>query len=133
MRITVPAQLTAGLDTVDAVLAARERGPEAGLALIGPGLAAAVAARCAERFLAGMAEAAAVLLADAGRPAQAVRALAAATAWRAGHPRSVPERGAVEGLPDRARALLGPARYTREESAGTALTPAELAAELTGS
>ncbi|MEJ8643630.1 AAA family ATPase [Streptomyces sp. MS1.HAVA.3] len=132
-RITVPAQLTAGLDTVEAVLTARERGPEAGLALIGPALAAAVEARCAERFLAGMAEAAAVLLADAGRPSRAVRALAAATAWRAGHPRSVPERGAVEGLPDRTRALLGPARYTREESAGAALTPAELAAELTGS
>lgn len=51
----------------------------------------------------------------------------------AGHPRSVPERGAVQGLPDRTRALLGPARYAREESAGAALTPAELAAELTGS
>ncbi|MFD6971380.1 hypothetical protein [Streptomyces sp. NPDC059979] len=74
-----------------------------------------------------------MLPADADRPAQAVRALAAATAWRAGHPRSVPERGAVEGLPDRTRALLVPARSTREESAGAALAPAESAAELTGS
>ncbi|MFI7357558.1 ATP-binding protein [Streptomyces avidinii] len=130
-RITVPAQLTAGLDTVDAVLAGREHGPAAGLARIGPALAAAVAARCAERILAGMAEAAAMLLADADRPAEAVRSLAAATAWRAGHPRSVPERDAVDGLPERTRAVLGADRHRREEAAGAALTPAALAAMLT--
>ncbi|MDX3540911.1 tetratricopeptide repeat protein, partial [Streptomyces sp. MB09-01] len=130
-RFTVPAQLTAGLDTVDAVLTAQEQGPAAGLARIGPALAAAVTARCAERFLAGMAEVAAVLLAEDGRPAEAVRALAAATAWRAGHPRSVPESGALDGLPERTRAVLGPARYAREESAGSVLTPAELATALT--
>ncbi|WP_404962896.1 tetratricopeptide repeat protein [Streptomyces sp. 147326] len=131
VRITVPAQFTAELDSIDAVLTSHEQGPAAGLAKIGPGLAAAVTARCAERFLAGMAEAAAVMLADDGRPAEAVRALAAATAWRAGHPRSVPESGAVERLPERTRALLGPARYAREESTGAALTPAELATALT--
>ncbi|WP_329100435.1 AfsR/SARP family transcriptional regulator [Streptomyces sp. NBC_01439] len=130
-RFTVPAQLTAGLATVDAVLTGREQGPVAALARIGPALAAAVEARCAERVLAGMAEAAALLLAAAERPAEAVRALAAATAWRAGHPRSVPEHGAVDGLPDRTRALLGPDRYGREEEAGAALTPAALAATLT--
>ncbi|MEU6757335.1 BTAD domain-containing putative transcriptional regulator [Streptomyces sp. NPDC046685] len=130
-RTSVPPQLTAALDTVEAVLAAHEHGPAAGLARIGPALGAAVAARCAERFLAGMAEAAAVMLADADRPADAVRALAAATAWRAGLPRSVPESAAVAGLPERAHALLGPARYTREERSGAALTPAALAAALT--
>ncbi|MFE5807484.1 ATP-binding protein [Streptomyces sp. NPDC056491] len=130
-RFTVPAQLTAGLDTVDAVLTGRERGPAAGLARIGPALAAAVDARCAERILAGMAEAAALLLADADRPAEAVRALAAATVWRAGHPRSVPENAAVEGLPERTRAVLGQDRYGREERAGAALTPAAFAATLT--
>ncbi|WP_237296774.1 ATP-binding protein [Streptomyces sp. 3211] len=130
-RITVPAQLTAGLDTVDAVLTGREQGPAAGLARIGPALAAAVTARCAERILAGMAEAAAMLLADADLPAEAVRSLAAATAWRAGHPRSVPERDAVDGLPERTRALLGADRHRREEAAGAALTPAALAATLT--
>ncbi|MFG2233297.1 ATP-binding protein [Streptomyces sp. NPDC048723] len=130
-RFTVPAQLTAGLATVDAVLTGREQGPVAALARIGPALAAAVDARCAERVLAGMAEAAALLLADADRPAEAVRALAAATAWRAGHPRSVPESGAVDGLPGRTRALLGPDRYSREEEAGAALTPAAFAATLT--
>ncbi|MFE9483994.1 ATP-binding protein [Streptomyces spororaveus] len=130
-RFTVPAQLTAGLATVDAVLTGREQGPVAGLARIGPALAAAVDARCAERVLAGMAESAALLLADADRPAEAVRALAAATAWRAGHPRSVPESGAVDGLPERTRALLGPDRYSREEEAGAALAPAAFAATLT--
>ncbi|MET9572500.1 BTAD domain-containing putative transcriptional regulator [Streptomyces virginiae] len=130
-RITVPAQLTAGLDTVDAVLTARERGPEAALGLIGPALSTAVAARCAERVLAGMAEAAARFLADAGRPAEAVRAFAAATTWRAGQPRSAPEATVVDGLPERTRALLGPDRWAREEAAGVVLTPAGLAAALT--
>ncbi|MEW2583080.1 ATP-binding protein [Streptomyces virginiae] len=130
-RITVPAQLTAGLATVDAVLTARERGPEAALGLIGPALITAVAARCAERVLAGMAEAAARFLADADRPAEAVRAFAAATAWRAGRPRSAPEATVVDGLPEATRALLGPARWAREEAAGAALTPAGLAAALT--
>ncbi|MFB7260201.1 transcriptional regulator, partial [Streptomyces nojiriensis] len=130
-RFTVPAQLTAGLDTVDAVLTGREKGSAAALAVIGPAMASAVEARCAERVLAGMAEAAALLLADADRPAEAVRALAAATAWRAGHPRSVPESDAVDGLPERTRALLGPDRHRREEEAGAALTPAAVAATLT--
>ncbi|MER6257697.1 BTAD domain-containing putative transcriptional regulator [Streptomyces sp. NPDC001584] len=130
-RFTVPAQLTAGLATVDAVLTGREQGPVTALARIGPALAAAVDARCAERVLAGMAEAAALLLADADRPAEAVRTLAAATAWRAGHPRSVPESEAVAGLPERTRGLLGPDRYRGEEEAGAALTPAAVAATLT--
>ncbi|MGZ9931819.1 ATP-binding protein [Streptomyces sp. NC-S4] len=131
-RFTVPAQLTAGLAIVDAVLTGREQGPVAALTRIGPAMAAAVEARCAERVLAGMAEAAALLLADADRPAEAVRAFAAATTWRAGHPRPVPESVAVDGLPERARALLGPDRYRREEEAGAGLTPAAVAATLTG-
>ncbi|MFB8398179.1 AfsR/SARP family transcriptional regulator [Streptomyces yangpuensis] len=131
-RITVPAQLTAGLDTVDAVLTAREQGPEAALALIGPALGAAVEGRCAERVLAGIAEAAARFLADADRPAEAVRVLAAATAWRAGLPRSVPEATVVDGLPERTRALLGPDRWAPEEAAGALLTPAEVVTALTG-
>ncbi|MCX5178457.1 AfsR/SARP family transcriptional regulator [Streptomyces virginiae] len=130
-RFTVPAQLTAGLATIDAVLAGREQGPVVGLTRIGPALAVAVDARCAERVLAGMAEAAAVLLADADRPAEAVRALAAATAWRAGHPRSVPESGVVDGLLERTRALLGPESHRREEEAGATLTPGAFAATLT--
>ncbi|MFD9405416.1 BTAD domain-containing putative transcriptional regulator [Streptomyces sp. NPDC059989] len=132
-QFLVPPQLTAGLDNLEAVLVAHADGPEAGLALIGPALAAAVEAHCAERVLAGLAETAARLLADADRPAEAVRVLAAATAWRAGHPRSAPEQAAVEGLPARTRALLGRAGHAREEAAGAALGPADLAATLTGS
>ncbi|WP_046777476.1 AfsR/SARP family transcriptional regulator [Streptomyces yangpuensis] len=132
-RITVPGQLTAGLDTVDAVLTAREQGPGAALALIGPALGAAVTARCAERVLAGMAEAAARFLTDADRPAEAVRVLAAATAWRAGLARSAPEATVVDGLPERTRALLGPDRWAREEAAGALLTPTEVVTVLTGS
>ncbi|MFF5807948.1 BTAD domain-containing putative transcriptional regulator [Streptomyces sp. NPDC012746] len=131
-QFTVPPQLTAGIDNVDAVLTAREHGPAAGLAKAAPALAAAVAARCAERVLASLAETAAVLLAHADRPADSVRVLAAATAWRARYPRSVPERLALDGLPDRTRAALGPDRHAEEEAAGAALTPADVVALLTG-
>ncbi|MFD9339315.1 ATP-binding protein [Streptomyces sp. NPDC060028] len=130
-KLTVPPQLTAGLDNIDAVLTARERGPAAGLALIGPALDTAVDAHCAERVLASLAETAAVLLAATDRPVESVRAFAAATAWRAGHPRSVPEQTALRGLPDRLRAALGGDRYAREEAAGAALAPAEVAALIT--
>ncbi|MET9884749.1 BTAD domain-containing putative transcriptional regulator [Streptomyces sp. NPDC006430] len=130
---TVPPQLTAGLDNIDAVLAFREHGPEAGLAKIGPALAVAVAAHCAERVLASLTDTAAVLLAAADRPAEAVRALAAATAWRAGHPRSVPELAAVGGLPDRTRAVLGPDRYEEAAAKGAGLSPPEVVTLLTGS
>ncbi|MFJ2825543.1 ATP-binding protein [Streptomyces toxytricini] len=129
-RFAAPAQLLAGLDNIDAVLRGREAGPEAGLAAIGPALAGAVAAHCAERVLASLADTAAALLSRAGRPAEAVRVLGAATAWRAGHPRSVVEQAAVAAIPDEARALLGPDRYEKEAAEGAALTPAEVAALL---
>ncbi|MFF7612538.1 BTAD domain-containing putative transcriptional regulator [Streptomyces lavendulae] len=128
--ITGPAQFAAGLATVEAALLRREQGPEAGLAKAAQGLADAVAARCAERFLAALAETAALLLADAGWPAESVRVLAAATAWRAGHPRSVPEEAVLEDLPARTRALLGAAAQAEAEAEGRTLTPAEVAALL---
>ncbi|MFD8983831.1 BTAD domain-containing putative transcriptional regulator [Streptomyces sp. NPDC059564] len=128
---TGPPQFAAGLDTVEAVLTARAQGPRAGLAKAAQGLATAVAARCAERYLASLAETASLLLADADRPAESVRVLAAATSWRAGHPRSVPEEAALEGLPARTRALLGAAGQAAAEAEGRTLTPAEVAAELT--
>ncbi|MFF4099692.1 ATP-binding protein [Streptomyces sp. NPDC001903] len=130
-RISAPPQLAAGLDNIDAVLTARAHGPRAGLAKLGPGLAAAVAAHCAERILASLGDTAAVMLLAAGRTAEAVRVLAAATAWRAGHPRSVPERNAVGALPADARAVLGADRYTAEEAAGAELSPAEVATLVT--
>ncbi|MFI9065185.1 ATP-binding protein [Streptomyces sp. NPDC053429] len=126
-------QLTTGLDNVDAILTAREHGPQAGLDRIGPALDAAVTAHCAERVLASLAETAAVMLASAGRHAESVRVLAAATAWRAGYPRSVPESAALHALPGENLAALGPDRYGEEETAGAALTPQETAALLTRS
>ncbi|MCX5196468.1 AfsR/SARP family transcriptional regulator [Streptomyces sp. NBC_00249] len=130
-HITVPAQFTAGLETVEAVLEAGESGPETGIARLAPALAAALEAKCAERHLAALTETAARLLADAGRPAESVRFLAAATAWRGGYPRPVPEEAALAGLPARTLAALGPAAQAEARSAGAALTPAEIAAELT--
>ncbi|MEV6583316.1 BTAD domain-containing putative transcriptional regulator [Streptomyces sp. NPDC051582] len=127
-RISGPPQLAAGLDNIDAVLTARVQGPRAGLAKLAAALAEAVAAHCAERVLASLADNAAVLLAADGRTAEAVRVLAAATAWRAGHPRSVPERAAVGGLPDETRAVLGADRHTAEAAAGAELSPSEVAA-----
>lgn len=128
--ITGPAQFAAGLATVEAALLAHEQDPEAGLAKAAQGLADAVSARCAERFLAALAETGALLLADADRPAESVRVLAAATAWRAGDPRSVPEEAALEGLPARTRALLGAAGQAGAEAEGRTLTPTEVAALL---
>ncbi|KOU28289.1 transcriptional regulator, partial [Streptomyces sp. WM6372] len=130
-RISAPPQLAAGLDNIDAILTARAHGPRAGLAKLAPALAAAIAAHCAERVLASLGDTAAVLLLAAGRTAEAVRVLAAATAWRAGHPRSVPELNAVGGLPPDARAVLGADRYTAEEGAGAQLSPAEVATLVT--
>ncbi|MFD8991317.1 BTAD domain-containing putative transcriptional regulator [Streptomyces goshikiensis] len=131
--VTVPPQLTAGIANVDAVLTAREQGPAAGLALVGPALDVAVTARCAERIVASLAETAAALFAAAGRPADSVRAFTAATVWRAGHPRSVPERTVLRDLPDRNRAALGPDRYTEAEAAGAELTPADVVRLVNGS
>lgn len=132
---TVPPQLTAGLGNIDGILTAHEEGPVAGLAKIAPTLADAGpdadadAGRCAERVLASVAESAAVLPAAAGHQAEAVRVFAAATAWRAGNPRSVPETMALAEFPARTRtALGGTATHAREEAAGAALTPSRAAA-----
>ncbi|AZM90199.1 MULTISPECIES: BTAD domain-containing putative transcriptional regulator [Streptomyces] len=125
-RINVPAQFTAGMDLIETVLDARENGPEAGLARIGGTLAGAVSGHCAERVLAGIAETASLFLADTGRPEESVRLLAAASAWRAGQPRSVPEEAALEGLSERTLAALGAAGRARAEAEGRTLTPAEV-------
>ncbi|MEU8436199.1 BTAD domain-containing putative transcriptional regulator [Streptomyces sp. NPDC029216] len=130
-QINAPAQLTAGMALVEAALTAQEEGPLAGLTRIGPALAEAVASHCAERVLACLAEVAAVFLEGAGRPAASVRVLAAAGTWRGGYPRSVPEEAVLEGLPARTLAVLGPDAHAEAEAAGRALTPAEVAAEIT--
>ncbi|MFH7599615.1 BTAD domain-containing putative transcriptional regulator [Streptomyces racemochromogenes] len=130
-QINPPPQLTAGLDVIEAAVTAREHGPQAALEKIGPALAEAVAAHCAERVLACLAESAALYLEATGRPAASVRVLAAAGTWRAGQPRSVPEAAVLEGLPDRTLAALGAAAHARAEAAGRSLTPAEVVAEVT--
>ncbi|MEU8777415.1 BTAD domain-containing putative transcriptional regulator [Streptomyces sp. NPDC048606] len=129
-RVNTPPQFAAGTDIVEALVAAHDHGPRAGLAVIAPSLARAVAARCAERVLAEAAEIAALLLADAGLAAESVRVLAAAGVWRGPDPRSAPERDLVEDLPARTLAVLGPAAHERARVAGEALSPAEVAAEL---
>ncbi|MFD8146217.1 BTAD domain-containing putative transcriptional regulator [Streptomyces sp. NPDC059708] len=129
-QINPPPQLSAGLDVIEAALTARAEGPQAGLERIGPALAEAVAAHCAERVLACLAEAAALFLSGAGHPAASVRVLAAATAWRGEHPRSVPEEAVLEGLPARNLAALGAAAHAEAQARGRGLTPAEAAAEV---
>ncbi|MCX5154186.1 winged helix-turn-helix domain-containing protein [Streptomyces sp. NBC_00291] len=126
----VPPQFIAGLDNIEALLVAHDQGPRAALAGAGPAFADAISTRCAERVLAALAETAAGLLAATDRPGEALRILAAATAWRSGHPRSVPEEAFLDGFPERARAFLGPARSAAEEAAGAELTPPEVAALL---
>ncbi|MER6522499.1 BTAD domain-containing putative transcriptional regulator [Streptomyces sp. NPDC001553] len=126
----VPPQFIAGLDNIEALLVAHDQGPRAALAGAGPAFADAISTHCAERVLAALAETAAGLLAATDRPGEALRILAAATAWRSGHPRSVPEEAFLDGFPERARAVLGPARSAAEEAAGAELTPPEVAALL---
>ncbi|MFF3428945.1 BTAD domain-containing putative transcriptional regulator [Streptomyces sp. NPDC002602] len=129
----VPPQFIAGLDNIEALLVAHDQGPRAALAGAVPAFADAISTHCAERVLAALAETAAGLLAATDRPGEALRVLGAATAWRSGHPRSVPEEAFLAGFPERARALLGPARSAAEEAAGAALTPPEVAALLKSS
>ncbi|MCY0962858.1 BTAD domain-containing putative transcriptional regulator [Streptomyces sp. H27-H5] len=129
----VPPQFIAGLDNIEALLVAHDQGPRAALAGVGPAFADAISTHCAERVLAALAETAAGLLAATDRPGEALRVLAAATAWRSGHPRSVPEETFLDGFPERARTLLGPTRSAAEEAVGAALTPPEVAALLKSS
>ncbi|MFE2528554.1 BTAD domain-containing putative transcriptional regulator [Streptomyces sp. NPDC059382] len=129
----VPPQFIAGLDNIEALLVAHDQGPRAALAGAGPAFADAISTHCAERVLAALAETAAGLLAATDRPGEALRVFAAATAWRSGHPRSVPEEAFLDGFPERACALLGPARSAAEEAAGAELTPPDVAALLKSS
>ncbi|MDJ0386326.1 transcriptional regulator, partial [Streptomyces sp. G-G2] len=126
VRTSMPPQFAAGLANLDAHLKGLEEGPEAGLAVLSPTLAEAITGHCAERVLAALAETAALLLAGADRPAESVRVLAAATVWRAGHPRSVPDETLIRDLPARNRSALGAERYAEEAAAGATLTPQDI-------
>ncbi|MFD7020023.1 ATP-binding protein [Streptomyces sp. NPDC059928] len=122
----VHAHFTASLGALNARVIAAESGPAAGLRELSGVLRTAADAECPEGVLAHLAECAARLLGDLGEHARAVRVLAAATAWRAGIPRSAPELAMEESVTVRARRALTPETYETEHATGTALTPPEI-------
>ncbi|MFD7339359.1 ATP-binding protein [Streptomyces violascens] len=121
----LPPHFAALLDSLGARITAAESGPLPGLRAMADALRAA-AAECTEIVLAHLAGRAAQFLGDLDEHALAVRVLAAATAWRAGIPRSVPEQAMEDSVTSRARDALTPKSYEAESSAGSALTPAEV-------
>ncbi|MFJ8310004.1 MULTISPECIES: ATP-binding protein [unclassified Streptomyces] len=123
---TIPVHFTALLGALDARVTAAESGPPAGLRGLADALRTAAGAECPEAVLAHLAELAAEFLCDLGEHARAVRVLAAATAWRAAIPRSVPELAIEESVTARARRALTPETYEAEHARGAALTPAEV-------
>ncbi|MFI6682739.1 ATP-binding protein [Streptomyces sp. NPDC050485] len=123
---SAPAHFTAVLDALNARVTAAESGPAAGLRGLADALRAAVGAECPEAVLAYLAECAAQFIGDLGEHARAVRVLAAATAWRAQIPRSVPELAIEESVTARARQALTPETYEAEHTGGAALTPAQV-------
>ncbi|MFD9637066.1 ATP-binding protein, partial [Streptomyces violascens] len=125
VRGPLPPHFAALLDALGARITAAESGPLAGLRAMADALRTA-AAECTEIVLAHLAGRAAQFLGDLDEHALAVRVLAAATAWRAGIPRSVPEQAMEESVTARARDVLTPESYEAESSAGSALTPAEV-------
>ncbi|MEV5946227.1 BTAD domain-containing putative transcriptional regulator [Streptomyces sp. NPDC051993] len=122
----VHAHFTASLGALNARVIAAESAPAAGLRELTDVLRTAAGAECPEGVLAHLAECAARFLADLGEHARAVRVLAAATAWRAGIPRSAPELAMEESVTVRARRALTPETYETEHDTGTALTPPEI-------
>ncbi|MET9360171.1 BTAD domain-containing putative transcriptional regulator [Streptomyces sp. NPDC006632] len=121
-----PAHFIALLDALDARVTAVESGPMPGLVRMTDALRTAAGAQCTELVVAHLAERCAQLLVDLGEHARAVRILAAATAWRAGIPRSVPEAAIEESIVGRSRQALTPERYAAERAAGAGLTPPEI-------
>ncbi|MFE9368940.1 BTAD domain-containing putative transcriptional regulator [Streptomyces sp. NPDC006711] len=121
-----PPHFVALLDALDARVAALESGPLAGLRGMTRALRKAGDSHCTELVLAHLAERAAQFLGDLGEHARAVRVLAAATAWRAGIPRSVPEAETAQAITARARRALTPEEYEAERTAGAGLTPAAI-------
>ncbi|MFD9793188.1 BTAD domain-containing putative transcriptional regulator [Streptomyces sp. NPDC059070] len=127
VRSTPPPHFTAIVQGVAARVEALESGPAAGVRGLASTLREAVRAACAEIVLAHFAECAAQLLPRLAEPAAAARVLAAAETWRGGIPLWNPDRAALTEVRDRLRESLGPERYERERSAGSALSPTEVA------
>ncbi|MEV7690081.1 AfsR/SARP family transcriptional regulator [Streptomyces bungoensis] len=127
---TAPPQFEAALRAVEVLVTADESGPGPALPIAAAALREAVERRCAESITAGLADIAAGLLARLGDLPGAVRLCAAAEHWRAGHPRTEPERDTAERLDAEARAALPPARYAAERTRGAALTPEDVVRQL---
>ncbi|MFE9404332.1 BTAD domain-containing putative transcriptional regulator [Streptomyces sp. NPDC006530] len=121
-----PPHFVALLDALDARTTAIESGTLPGLRGMANALRTAAGAQCTEHVLAHLAERSAQFLGDLGEHGRALRILAAASAWRADIPRSVPERAIEESIRLRAREALTPERYEAEHAAGAHLAPAEI-------
>ncbi|MFQ3556821.1 BTAD domain-containing putative transcriptional regulator [Streptomyces gramineus] len=129
---TPPPQFTAGFRAVEALISAMEDGPRHGLPIVADGLREAMEARCAEVITAALVDVAADLLARIGDLAGAVRLFAATDHWRAGGPRSEPERTRAEQIDAVARTALTPDRYAAERTRGASLTEEDVLRELSG-
>ncbi|MFJ6393572.1 BTAD domain-containing putative transcriptional regulator [Streptomyces sp. NPDC091972] len=125
-----PPQFTVMLNSIAAMLAAAESGPEHGLPLMAETVREAIDKRCSDSLVAALVDGAATLLRDLGDLPRTARLLAAAERWRGGDPRPDPERLEAERAEAAARTGLGPERYAAEHARGAALTPAEALAEL---
>ncbi|MFM9369152.1 AfsR/SARP family transcriptional regulator [Streptomyces sp. Da 82-17] len=129
-RATPPPQFDAAVANLDGRITAAESTPRAGLPLIAEGLRRAVPAHCTELVLATLTESLAVLLLALDDAPRAARLRSAADTWRAGRPRSVPERTEADRLERDLRSALGEQRYAAERAAGSDLTPEEVVAEV---
>ncbi|MGC5566994.1 BTAD domain-containing putative transcriptional regulator [Streptomyces sp. FR-108] len=121
-RGTPPPQFIAALNGVDGLLTAVESGPGQGLRRLADALRKAMADSCAEVTLATLAEQAAGVLSGIGEHARVVRVLTAASHWREGHPRPLPQRTDLERAEATALAALGRRAYDTERATGAALT-----------
>ncbi|MGY1499031.1 BTAD domain-containing putative transcriptional regulator [Streptomyces sp. QTS52] len=119
---TPPPQFMAGLNAMDALVTAEERGPEEGVAKLTATLREAVTQRCAEVITAALADSVARLLADLGDLPHAARLLAASDSWRGDQPRPMPDRARAEETEAAARRALGAERYESERMTGSELT-----------
>ncbi|MFE6102840.1 ATP-binding protein [Streptomyces laurentii] len=118
----LPPHVAAFVTGLTARVEAHEGGGDVAVGRSAEALRIARDGQCALPITIGMAEGLATTLVLGGRAADAVTVLAAADTWRAGIPRSVPERREVEDVAGRARAALDPVAYEEAWAAGRSLT-----------
>ncbi len=129
---TPPPTFTAALISMDGDVLLAEGKPAEALDAFRRALELGIAAPCTEPLLATFAERAALGLLAIGRPADALRALGAATTLRGPSPRSVPEEADAARVHDQARAALGDQAYESAYAQGLRHTATEVAALLDG-